>query len=178
MRAFVGVPVPEGLIGPLVHLQDQLGFGRAVPEENLHLTLAFLDESSEARLRALHDRLCEISLPAPLLRPSCLGFYGGTPPTLIAADVAVTDALTALYRAVQSAARATEIPLPRRRFRPHITLSRFGRHKGPEDARQAALVGHALRLPAVQADRFALYASTLNPLGARYDILAEYPLPI
>lgn len=178
MRAFVGVPVPEDLIGPLVTLQGQLGFGRAVPEENLHLTLAFLDAQSEATLRALHDRLSEITGPAPLLRPMCLGFHGGTPPTLIAADVASTDALTALYRKVQGAARAAEIALPRRRFRPHITLARFGRHSTPTAARQAALEGHALHLPSGQADRFVLYASTLTPQGARYDVLAEYPLAI
>ena len=176
MRAFVGMPVPEDLIGPLVHLQGQFGFGRAVPEENLHLTLAFLDEQSEATLRALHDRQADITRPAPLLRPVGLGSYGGAPPPPIAADVAPTVDLTALYRSVQGAARATDIALPRRRFRPHITLARFGRHIAPKDAQRAALDGHALDLPSVQADQFALYASTLTPQGARYEILAEYPL--
>ena len=31
-------------------------------------------------------------------------------------------------------------------------------------------------LPDVQIDRMALFRSTLSPDGARYDILADYPL--
>ncbi|MBR9844371.1 MAG: hypothetical protein GYB25_14515 [Rhodobacteraceae bacterium] len=44
-------------------LQDELRVGRKPPEENLHLTLAFLDDQPEAVLSELHEALQAEALP-------------------------------------------------------------------------------------------------------------------
>jgi len=60
-----------------------------------------------------------------------------------------------------------------------VTLTRFPRRMEPG---QLAKLGRflqseaATRLPPVEVDHLALYASHLHPAGARYEVLAEYPL--
>ncbi len=64
MRAFVAVEVAGEVAAALVRVQARLRSGRPVAEENLHLTLAFLDDQPEERLEDLHGLLEQIVRPA------------------------------------------------------------------------------------------------------------------
>ena len=71
------------------------------------------------------------------------------------------------------------LDLPRRRFKPHITLARFPR-RVPEAARGrmgawlARNGDRVIRGP--EATQFSLYRSQLYPDGPLYQPLASYPL--
>ncbi|WP_291727727.1 RNA 2',3'-cyclic phosphodiesterase [Leisingera sp. F5] len=178
MRAFAGLPLPDAALGALERVQEELTVGRQVPAENMHLTLAFLDDQPEQVLQALHQELAGIRAPVLTLSIQGLEVFGGKQPRVLAAAVQKTPELSRLRNQVRSACQAAGIALARERFRPHVTLARFPRHLQPGQLekiagflQQAAVV----RLQA-EADCFALYQSTLAPEGARYDVLAEYPL--
>lgn len=178
MRAFVGLILPDAALDALERVQGALSVGRQVPEENMHLTLAFLDDQPEATLHALHQALSDIpALPVPLMFQG-LETYGGRHPRGLAAAAQKTPELSALRDKVRQACRLAEIDLPRERFRPHVTLARFPRHleAGQEQKIARFLAGAAgFRLDCLTAS-MALFQSTLSPDGARYDVLAEYPL--
>ncbi len=179
MRSFVAVELPEGLLGPLLRLQAGLP-GRPVPEDNLHLTLAFLGDLAEPELEALHEALAARSLEACELAVTGIVPFGGRAAKLIAAEVAPTEGLHDLHRTVRAAAREAGIDLPRERFRPHVTLTRF-RGAGPDPAEAArldrAMAEQAgLHLPTEWAAAVVLVGSTLRPEGARHEVLARYPL--
>ena len=113
----------------------------------------------------------------PKLVATGLEPFGGAQPRLIAARLALTPELEALRGRVRAAARSLGIALPRERFRPHITLARWGRRVTPgADVAKALSSGLCPDMPQPLATSMALYQSTLSPQGARYDILAEYPL--
>ena len=173
MRAFVGIPVPEPWAGPLVRVQERLALGRRVAEDDLHLTLAFLDERPEAALEALAEEISARPLRAAPLRPVGVAPFGdgGT----VALDVATDPALVALHDTVRLAARGAGIDLPRRRFRPHVTLARLGR--GARDRLPGALsgLGH-VELPEVRAEAITLWSSTLTPDGPIYEPIETWPL--
>jgi 2'-5' RNA ligase len=57
MRAFLALPIPVATLDALVAAQSRLAVGRPVPEENMHLTLAFLGEVSAGSLEELDDIL-------------------------------------------------------------------------------------------------------------------------
>ena len=57
MRLFVAIAMPEETVRAIGPLQEAIPFGRIVPEENLHLTLAFLDERRSEEAEALHEAL-------------------------------------------------------------------------------------------------------------------------
>ncbi|MGR3468150.1 MAG: RNA 2',3'-cyclic phosphodiesterase [Shimia sp.] len=174
-RAFIGLPCPEPWIAPLTRLRDQIRAGHAVPEEDLHLTLAFLDDQPEAVLEAVAEELSVLRAPAPILTAQGPGAFGAPARTLIL-DVARSDALGALRDAVHRACRVAGITLPRARFRPHITLRRFGRAGLPDPAALTRVMETPLTLPPTEAEEIVLWASTLTPDGPVYDPLAATAL--
>ncbi|WP_428515152.1 RNA 2',3'-cyclic phosphodiesterase [Roseovarius sp.] len=178
MRVFVGVPLEEAAIEALLPLQGALRQGRLVDEENLHLTLAFLDDQPEDVLAELDAALGEIRVPALELEFTGVEVKGGRRPALVWADVAKVEPLRRLHDKVRGAARISGIDLPRERFRPHVTLARFGRSRPVDMGRLTAFLSEYGGFCAgpFPVERFCLYASTLMPEGSFYDVLADYPL--
>ncbi|ANT62111.1 2'-5' RNA ligase [Salipiger sp. CCB-MM3] len=188
MRCFLALPLPEALIAPLLAVQGAVPVGRAVPEENLHVTLAFLGEVAEADLRELDLELGGAALPGCFLQVAGLESFGGRAPKLLAAALRPDLGLLALQARVARACRSAGIELERRRFRPHVTLLRFGAGlRGDGIARlERAVAGLAgltagaetgAKTGAEAAEELRLVASTLTPEGALYETLAAYPLP-
>jgi len=178
LRLFLGLPLPEALIPPLLSVQEAVPLGRAVPEENLHVTLVFLGETDAETAEELHEALDGRRLPRPMLAFDGLATYGGDRAKLLAMEIRAEPALRELHGTCTRAARQAGASLERRRFRPHVTLIRFGSglppHRQPELDRALAHVGAPAG--AAEAQRVALYRSHLGEGGAVYEELAGYPL--
>ena len=177
MRAFLALDIPDDVAGALIRVQSAIAFGRPVPEQNLHLTLAFLEDAPQHALEDLHDLLS--GLRAKPVEICFTGIYSMTEAErgLIFAAVARSDALQALHDRIASLCRQAGLDLPRRRFRPHVTLMRAGRRPdGVARDRLAASLGARPDLPGFTARAVTLYRSTLGPRGAHHDPLASYPL--
>ncbi|MBM2575218.1 RNA 2',3'-cyclic phosphodiesterase [Jannaschia sp. Os4] len=176
MRAFVGLPVPEPWVTPLMRAQARLPGGRPVDADDLHVTLAFLDDQPEHRLEALHDALEGRALPSATLTPAAYVPLGKRP-NLVALDLAPDAGLAALRDLVRGCCRSAGIDLPRERFRPHVTLVRFPAARPPSGRLPAALAGlGAPGMAPAPAAQAVLWSSTLTPDGPIYDPLATYPL--
>ncbi|WP_424941864.1 RNA 2',3'-cyclic phosphodiesterase [Aliiroseovarius crassostreae] len=178
MRAFIACPLPRDLTAALANLAARMKVGRAVPEENLHLTLAFLDEQPVDALEALHEELVQLQSAPITLSLRGLEPLGGKTPSVLAIRA---EGAEDLQKKVMSATRRAGLTLPHRKFRGHISIARLPRRPLPED--QLAL-GRALEvfgkvdLPPVTLGSFALYRSELHADGARHDVLAEYHLSV
>jgi len=174
MRAFVALDLPEALIAPLTGLQRGLAFGRAVDEENLHLTLAFLGDLPEHRLDDVIEALSLIRAPAPMVALAGLEVFG----TALAAR-AEAAGLEGLQAKVMRAAREAGLTLERRRFRPHVTFARLPKRPDVIESRRLgeflALNG-AFKAGPAPALSFSLYRSHLREEGAIYELLASFPL--
>lgn len=179
MRLFIALGLPDHARDALEALQADLNVGRDVAPENLHVTLAFLDDQPETMAKAVHERLCEVDLPAFDMRIRGLDVISRKQPRLVCAGVDASEPLTALRRKIRTRVREAGVDLPRQRFRPHVTLARFAttlpRYK--LDRLGGFLERHgAMALEPIRADHFTLYQSRLTPDGPRYDPLADYPL--
>lgn len=172
IRAFLALQLPDTVISGLIRIQAALPLTRAVPPENLHLTLVFLGEHPEPILEGLHDDLTALRLPGFDLQFSGIDHFGADI-RQVHATLAPQPALTALQAKLAQTAHRAGIALDRRRYVPHVTLSR--------GASDPAMLARALpRLPPMPAafavTGFALMRSTLTRRGSDYDILATYPL--
>ncbi|GAB5448852.1 RNA 2',3'-cyclic phosphodiesterase [Gymnodinialimonas sp.] len=177
MRAFIALPLAEPAVDALVRVQSLLPTGRPVPEDNLHLTLAYLGDVPADVLEPLHDLLQAARLPAPQIAFQGLGTFAEMEQGLTFAAVTPSDTLSALHAKVAVAARQSGADLPRRRFRPHVTLTRANRQpKGPARDRLAEAMGTPLNIPGFTAHEMCLYQSHLSEHGARHEVLASYPL--
>ena len=180
MRTFVALEAGreflESLLQALSPLKEKYPYFRWVPKENLHITLAFLGEIDEAFLPLVKEAAkgaadCgKISVTGGKLftlpprgdaNVLALGFEsGGEEIALLAEKLKENLEIRGIMRG------GTE----RKRFLPHITLARKGRAPiriSKED--QAASVRGVF-------SSLGVYKSELLPQGARYTVLAAYPL--
>ncbi|MCP5085249.1 MAG: RNA 2',3'-cyclic phosphodiesterase [Rhodobacteraceae bacterium] len=177
MRIFLAIPLPSHIIAALESLQAALPAGRLVPAENLHLTLAFLDEQPQAVAADLHEALSVLSPGGFGLSLCGLDTFGGNHPKLLITGVKQSAPLIRLHKEIRKAARSVGIQLRRETFRPHVTLARFSRTTPPHESQRLAgfLAANAgFSRPAFPAECFCLYRSTLLPTGARHEVLIEY----
>lgn len=180
IRAFVGIPLPEGIADELAAAQAGIPAGREVPYDNFHITLAFLGEHPEPAIEEAHHALAGVRCRGFSLRIEGLGMFGGARPRVLFAEVVPEPGLARLHRKVQRAVHDAGIELSRQRFHPHFTLARFGSDglRGDEAAEMQAFVARrvGLRAGPFEVEEFVLYRSHLGRAGAVYEPLAEYPL--
>ena len=122
MRLFIAVNLSEEMKSALTDTQNAM-FDRGVrgsyaPEENLHLTLAFIGDYPEAE--PVLDALSTVCFAPFELTLDGVGRFGD----LWWAGVRDSAPLAAAARRVRRALAANGIPFDRRRFSPHITLIR------------------------------------------------------
>ncbi|KIT18005.1 RNA 2',3'-cyclic phosphodiesterase [Jannaschia aquimarina] len=176
MRSFLALPVPEEAADDLAALSAEApGGGRAVPVDDLHLTLAFLGDATEGTLEEIHEALSSRVPPPPPISVTGIAPMDAGHGVLLVADVARDIGLLTLQADVERAARRAGADLPRRRFRPHVTLAR-GLTSGP--GLRAWMRGLIGPWPRWTPTEIRLVRSDLRPTGARYETLAAYPLAL
>ena len=184
-RLFVALPLPETskreLLGGIRGLSSRVNL---IPsrEPYLHVTLAFLGNVAEPRVVELITRIkesCE-GTGSFRLRAEGLGTFGRNV-LWVGLRGSGEPRLRELAIRVRAATRRFAERPDERPFSPHITLARRGewpnasRFAGPEFAR---LLQEHERTVFTQwrVDRVVLYRSELQPKGAMYTPLAEFPL--
>mgnify|MGYP000066592260 CR=1 FL=1 len=174
MRSFVAIGMPDDVAETLWRVTRGLKAGRRVEPDAMHLTLAFLGDVAVQDLEDLNDGLEAMRVGSFEVRLLGLGTFGPGPRTLWA-GVAASPELSAVQKKVLSVARAAGVIVERRRFVPHVTLARFREGEGGAVGDVLTQAG-AFGLSPFRVEQVTLYASHLSPSGARYEVLAEYPL--
>jgi 2'-5' RNA ligase len=142
--------------------------GRAPPDENLHMTLAFVGDISATRVAALRAIGMAVASTVPpfTLTLDQTGTFRGTGITWAGASAPPADLLQ-LVRRLVDALVADGFATEPRAFHPHVTLARRCRKPG----------SGAIAVPvAWTVARLALNASELSAAGPRYRELAGWPL--
>ncbi|WP_136248401.1 RNA 2',3'-cyclic phosphodiesterase [Halomonas borealis] len=169
MRLFLALVPPPALrrrLGTLADAAQARCGGRRMPDDDLHLTLAFLGERSSAQATALADWLPGI-VPSPghwrldrwgqFRRPGII-WVGGVVPE---------PALSVLQQRLWDGLERLGIDGRPARFVPHVTLLRRATH--PPDS----------GLPAIELSwayaRVELIQSDVTPGGSHYRRLASTP---
>lgn len=176
LRLFVAVPLPPEVQDRL----ERIGFGIPgaawVPGENMHITLRFLGEVSNAEAADVDDALSSIRAPAFDLTLDGVGHFGSLRQTRsLWMGVARNPALQHLRDKVESALVRFGQPRENRKFVPHVTLARFKGETGHHLANFLA-EHNLLKIGPIRVDRFTLFQSYLKREGSLYEPLAEYPL--
>ncbi len=137
MRLFIAINLSDEMREALIDAQNDMyenGVrGNFSPEENLHLTLAFIGEypDPEDVLSALSG--IEIR-PFTITLDRC-GSFGD----LWWAGTEHSSALEAIVRRVRRALAENGIPFDRKRFSPHITLIRKAENGSPAEIRPVSM---------------------------------------
>ena len=152
MRVFLAIDLPDTIRSELKRLQENLTVGRLVPSENLHLTLCFLGDQSDAACEDAHEALSEVHAKPFDLRLAGLGTFGKNTPQVIFADVERCEELIELERKSTRKLRGAGVHFQNRRFRPHVTIARLS--KTLSAAGFAQLQGFLTNQGSFQGSRF------------------------
>lgn len=175
MRAFIALEVPDGTTSQIADMARQLSarvHGRFLPRHTYHLTMAFLGDVDEAKIRRAMDALeaaCGQAKPIEL-RFRGLGTFGKPQDATLWMDMEPTSALMQLAAAIRENLERESVPFDEKPFKPHITIAR--RAKIPERELPSLL------FPApVRTQSATLFKSTLTSEGALYQPLFSVQLP-
>jgi 2'-5' RNA ligase len=183
LRAFVALDVPSpDILDELVALQGELGRSgadiKAVERENLHFTVKFLGEISEAVANEADARLRSLQLTAGEVTIMGVGaFPHEERPRVIWAGVAqedrsvVTPLAEASIRALDGIGETDD-----RGFQPHITLARVRSGRNREILASLIRENHSRVFGRVRLTEIKLKSSILTPGGPVYNDIGVYLL--
>ena len=177
-RLFVALPVPEDIADALCALQSGVPDARWVSPENFHVTLCFAGEVQGGTMRDLEEELADIQGPRFAMALAGVSqFSSGKQPRALVATVERSERLDWLQQKVAGVTRNCGIELERRKFRPHVTLARFGSNAETGHHLAQFMASHAtFRAGPWIADHFALFSSRTGRSGPVYTEEAAYGL--
>lgn len=174
-RLFFGLEIPEPVKKNLLKIRRPLPGARWQRADQLHLTLVFLGSLESQRLPEICDTARNLPIEPFDLTVSGLGCFGPPdhPKNLWAGVQPVTE-LTALYEALIERLQLVGFEQEKRKFCPHITLSRFKRETASVadilHSEEGRLIG------SFRVDRVALFESLQGDHGSIYQIVDRFPL--
>ena len=176
MRLFVGLGLPEFVCRRLENLSGGLPGARWVAAPDLHLTLRFIGKVDRDGAEDVDAALSTLHAPAFTVALEGLGTFGsGRQIHTLWVGVTREAGLVHLRDKVESALVRRGFDPERRKFKPHVTVSRLRRT--PAERVVHYLADHASFGGEVfDIDEFILFRSHLGARGARYERLAAYPL--
>ncbi len=126
MRTFLAVQLPNDLKEKLMQIIRQLGpyrlQGHFSTEENLHLTLEFIGETT--KIAAIKQAMQQIEQSSFSIQPSSLGTFHREGKEILWVGFQKSKELTLLQQTLCKKLKEQGFSLQERRFVPHLTLGR------------------------------------------------------
>ncbi len=176
IRLFTAIPIPKD-IRPMLHRMGCcLPKAKAVPEEQIHLTLRFIGEVESKSFLDIQDTLSAVSGAAFSLGIQGVGHFPPRgKPRVLWAGVQQVEQVAQLKRKVDACLATCGIAPDKRKFSPHITFARL--NNTPLKRVTEFLAGNSfLHFQEFDVDRFHLFSSRLLPKGAVHTLEAVYCL--
>jgi 2'-5' RNA ligase len=176
-RLFVALELPPEVQESLADLCHGVPRARWVELSQMHLTLRFVGEASDAQYHDILDALDDIDAPVFQFCLSGTGYFpprGG--PRTLWAGVAPCPALLKLQQRIEAALQAAGLPPEGRAFHPHVTLARFKDRVPIAPVAEFVASLNLFRSAAIAAREFLLFSSVLTGDGATHTCEATFPL--
>lgn len=190
LRAFIAIKLPDELTEKLDQVSSNLQTRlnelplRWVPIENIHLTLKFLGDVSEASLDLVTEILkTQAGAQKPFdVSVGGLGIYPNMKqPRVIWVGVEAPDELEIFQRRIDSETSRLGYALDKRRYSAHLTLGRVSRNANPDNIKmisQLLIKEKVGFLGVAHISTVCLYRSDLKPGGAVYTKLFSTPFKV
>jgi len=171
MRLFVSIDFPDEICRELYNRVPNLKEWRKTPAEQVHLTLLFIGDSTQAEYEKLSTLLSGVVFePFEIVMNNFGVFPGRKDPTILWCGVDYSPKLADLQRDVEIKLAIFRKKPDHKPFFPHITLARRKRNSGKSSEIDELLASKYNELRYV-VDRFSLKQSLLKPGGSEHHLL-------
>ncbi len=181
-RLFVGLALPQDTQDALwrgfTEARGQMPDAKWVASENIHLTLAFLGQVGEDRVKGVTTALGEAAVHATAFSLRIRGTGAFPSPRrgrVIWAGIEAPSELSALKHVVDRSLEPHGFEMEKHRFHAHVTMARLRVTADVSNA-LGSVEGSHFEDRLLRVDRFVLFESHLSPRGARYAELASFSL--
>ena len=185
IRAFLAIDPPDEVRQSLGRIQDRLkktvdGPVRWAAPAGIHLTLKFFGDILPEDVARISEAVAaDVAGIGPLsLEIKTLGVFPDSrrPRIIWLGTTGDADRLQMLQGKLDRSFGKLGFPQEDRPFRPHWTLARIKTPTGVTGLPRALETGQDLSAGKFTAEKIVLFRSELQPKGAVYTKLAEYPL--
>lgn len=175
---FTAIEIPELLrsqLSGLQHSDDPAWNPNWVPEENFHITIAYIGMVEEPLAGEIDSELSRIRAGGFEARLKGVNAFGGAKPQMMHAVVEPSHHLAWLHEKTATILRRLGLSVDRGKYVPHVTLARP--RQAPPDAVQRWIGANNLYDSGpFPVDRFVLFSSHKMGDGRHYEPEREYPL--
>ncbi len=174
VRLFVGLEIPETMYPELEFAQAGVEEAHWQRNDQLHLTLAFIGDTSNNIMREIEGELARITFDPFDLRLSGVGMFGkpGSPKALWA-GVEDKAPLLKLHEKIMHILEPLGLDLDQRKYKPHVTLARFKKHAQSRVGDWLAL-NDTLRSHKETISHFSLFSSQMTSNGSYFDVESRF----
>lgn len=184
MRIFVGLDIPHEIRSRIEKymqsVRELAPDARWVRIESLHVTLKFIGESPEGRVRAIEEALSQIQDSTFQIEFKDIGFFPSPKSARVFwIGIHASDALPQLASAIDEKLEKVGIEKEAKSYKPHLTLARAPERGGGRSfhlLQQRLAPSKPLQFGTMTAWEFFLYKSELLRGGARYTKLRGFRL--
>ena len=178
IRCFVAVDLPEEIREKVGRLQSMIATEglRQVRPELVHVTIKFLGDVPEGKIKNMKEALTEVKAAPFTARLVGMGAFPGRSVRVV--WLGLEGDFSSLYSKVEAATNPLGYPPEERGFTPHVTIGRVGRPNAGTSRELLAKIGSqsTVDLGSFMVTEFYLKKSTLTPGGPIYEDLARFPL--
>lgn len=184
MRTFIAIEIESeikdkiaGLIKELAKKEARVGW---VKKDSIHLTLKFLGEIDEKKVKEISEKLRKISsqfLPFKI-RIEGAGWFpeGSSKPRVLWVGVKYPEELKNLWKEIENDMEKIGFKPEGRGFSPHITIGRVKENGGIGEVLETLRKYSNNNFGEMQVKRVILFQSILKPDGAEYKPIEDFPL--
>lgn len=182
-RIFIAVKIDAG--NNLINMVSNLKTGLRAEKikwteiENFHITLAFLGDTDEDKIKAINRMLqsvCEDSGNFELVIKGAGVFKNFKDPRVIWTGIEPSENLNLLHKSINSGLKVSGISPEERNFSPHLTLGRIKSIQDSETLKALIAGFNNLELQRQQINEVILYESVLFHSGPVYKPLGRFKL--
>ena len=172
MRIFISIDIPEEVRKEIEKIQDKLPefYGKKTESENLHLTLKFLGEIDEEKIKKVKEKLKEIEFNKFETKIDSIGVFSEKFIRIIWLHMTNCDEL---QKKIDESLK--DLFSEEDRFMSHLTIARV---KSIKDKKEFLEDLEKIEIPEINfnVENFRLKESVLVKEGPRYKMIEEYDL--
>lgn len=166
-RAFTCIDIPGEISEKLSETQKELGVGKPVEPEKMHITLEFFKDISEDEMNKIEDEFGRLKIKPFNIDIRGLGVFPSKKHIRVLWAGAESDQIRDLY---QKTSEVTPPSSNKHDFHPHVTLARIKNlWKGDKKKIHQALEDFSgKKFGSFEASEIKLYESVFDEKGSKY----------